>query len=120
MKLRNVRLEESLDLKNLLLNKIDDLGFNFVYGFNDLYKVKNGEVRRLKGMLMGIVDNSDVWYGSLDKSDLERYDKIFGIVKNKIDGKYGDYNVELKKKGLYEGCNKSREVRLILKISWVN
>jgi len=120
MKKRIVRLEESNDLKNLLIEKINKLGFKFLYGYNDLYKVKGGEVRRLKGMLMGIVDVNDVWYGEIKKEELDNYNKILEEVKNEIEGKYGDYNVELKKKGLYDGCNKDRDVRLILKISWCN
>ena len=120
MKLRNVRLKESLDLKDLLIEKIEKLGFEFGYGFNDLYKIKNGEVRRLKGMLFGIVDSEEVWYGKINKKDLNKYNKIFGKVKNEIEGKYGDYKVELNKRGKYDGCNKGREVKLILKISWKN
>jgi len=70
--LRNIRvklIKESNDFKNDLLEKIwKDLNLSFNYSYNDLYSVKGGECRRLKGWISNL--NDDV-IGSL--SDKNKY-----------------------------------------------
>jgi hypothetical protein len=119
MKLRNVRLEESLDVRNKVYEMINDAGFKFSEWFNDLYKVKNGEVRRLKGIFYNKVEEG------VEVIDEDKYDMVLEDMKlmlNNLEFK-GDYVVSVDKIGKYmdEECRKLYKVEVcIIKIKWCN
>ena len=92
--LKNIRkglLKESNDFKNELLNKIfKDLNLSFFVSYNDLYSVKGGECRRLKGWISNY--NDDVYNSLSDKnrliSDNEKFNKVKDYLNSKDFGKY--------------------------------
>ena len=97
-KLRNIRkglIKESNDFKNELLDKIwKDLNLSFFVSYNDLYSVKGGECRRLKGWISNI--NDDVIGSLSDKNKLIRENEKFNKLKNYLNSKdFGKYEVEI-------------------------
>ena len=88
-------LKESNDFKNELLNKIfKDLNLDFYVSYNDLYSVKGGECRRLKGWISNI--NDDVIGSLSDKNKLIRENEKFNKLKNYLNSKdFGKYEVEI-------------------------
>ena len=134
MSIINLNLEKgkrSLIVRNEVIEMIrEKFDMNFSYSFNDLYKVKGGVVRRLKGGLWGDdCRNSSEEYNNkfnevkefVDNLDIEGFDiKLNKLVDN---GWYNYYR--LKECGDFEGgwedYKKERifnEGRLILKIKW--
>ena len=134
MSLINLNLEKgkkSLELKDELFEIIrEKFDMNFGYSFNDLYKVKDGVVRRLKGGM------SRVDFGGMS---IEDYNKKFNEVKEFIDDlDIEGFDIKLNKRldydwndyyrmkecgfeGNWEDYKKERifnEGRLILKIKW--
>ena len=100
--LKNIRKElikESNDFKNELLDKIfKDLKLCFRYSYNDLYSVKGGECRRLKGFISNI--NDDVISGLGEKNRLDRENEKFYKLKNYLNNKdFGKYEVDICKLG---------------------
>ena len=96
--LKNIRkglIKESNDFKNSLLNKIwEDLNFDFRFRFNDLYSVKGGECRRLKGWISNI--NDDVIGSLSDKNKLIRENEKFNKLKDYLNSKdWGKYEVDV-------------------------
>jgi len=96
--LRNIRvklLKESNDFKDELLNKIwKDLNLSFCYNYNDLYSVKGGECRRLKGWISNY--NDDVIGSLSDKNKLDRENEKFNKVKDYLNNKdFGKYEVDI-------------------------
>ena len=97
-KLRDIRkglIKESNDFKNELLDKIwKDLNLSFFVSYNDLYSVKGGECRRLKGWISNI--NDDVIGSLSDKNKLIRENEKFNKLKNYLNSKdFGKYEVEI-------------------------
>ena len=134
MSLYNVNIEKSnksLLLRNELIELIKEkFDLNFGFWFNDLYKVKEGVVRRLKGGMSRVdggrmdVNEFNVKFNEvkvfLESLNIEGFDIKFNKLKNYdwnsykrykdlgFEGNFGDY----KEKCLFE------EGTLILKIKW--
>ena len=134
MSLYNVNIEKSnksLLLRNELIELIKEkFDLNFGFWFNDLYKVKEGVVRRLKGGMSRVdggrmdVNEFNVKFNEvkvfLESLNIEGFDIKFNKLKNYdwnsykrykdlgFEGNFGDY----KEKRLFE------EGTLILKIKW--
>jgi len=93
--IRKGLLIESNDFKNNLLKEIfKDLNLDFYVSYNDLYSIKGGECRRLKG---GISNLNDDVIGSLsNKNKLDRENEKFNKLKDYLNSKdYGKYEVEI-------------------------
>lgn len=134
MSLYSVNIEKSnksLLLRNELIELIKEkFDLNFGFWFNDLYKVKEGVVRRLKGGMSRVdggrmdVNEFNVKFNEvkefLENLNIEGFDIKFNKLKNYdwnsykrykdlgFEGNFGDY----KEKCLFE------EGTLILKIKW--
>ena len=93
--IREGLLKESNDFKNELLNKIwKDLNLSFYVNYNDLYSVKGGECRRLKGWISNF--NDDVIGSLSDKNKLDRENEKFNKVKDYLNNKdFGKYEVDI-------------------------
>jgi len=96
--LKNIRkglIKESNDFKNNLLKEIfKDLNLDFRFSFNDLYSVKGGECRRLKGWISNI--NDDVIGSLSDKNKLIRENEKFNKLKDYLNSKdWGKYEVDV-------------------------
>ena len=93
--IREGLLKESNDFKNELLNKIwKDLNLDFYVNYNDLYSVKGGECRRLKGWISNF--NDDVIGSLSDKNKLDRENEKFNKVKDYLNNKdFGKYEVDI-------------------------
>ena len=93
--IRKGLLIESNDFKNNLLKEIfKDLNLDFYVSYNDLYSIKGGECRRLKG---GISNLNDDVIGSLsNKNKLDRENEKFNKLKDYLNSKnYSKYEVEI-------------------------
>ena len=134
MSLINLNLEKgkkSLIVRNEVIKMIrEKFDMDFDYSFNDLYKVKDGVVRRLKGGL------SRVDFGGMDMKEFnKKFDEVKEFVDNlDIEGfniklnkrlDYGWYEYyRMKEKGFegnFEDYKKEsifNEGRLILSIKW--
>jgi hypothetical protein len=136
MSLFNLNVEKSkksLIVRNEIIEKLyNELGINFSYSFNDLYSVKDGVVRRLKG---GIWNREMYEKGCNKKEFNDVFDKVKDFIENlefegfkielnkkmnyswngymwvKKNGFEGDF-LEYKEKSIYN------EGELILKIKW--
>jgi len=99
--IRKGLIKESNDFKNELLEKIwEDLNFDFCFRFNDLYSVKGGECRRLKGWISNL--NDDVIGSLSDKNKLIRENEKFNKLKDYLNSKdFGKYKVEICKLNNY-------------------
>ena len=98
IKLKDIRkglIKESNDFKNDLLDKIwEDLNLSFFVNYNDLYSIKGGECRRLKGFISNY--NDDVYNSLSDKNKLISDNKKFNKVKDYLNSKdFGKYKVEI-------------------------
>ena len=134
MSLINLDLEKgkkSLIVRNEVIKMIKEkFDMNFGYSFNDLYKVKDGVCRRLKGGLWRVD------YGFLN---MKEFNEIFNEVKEFVDNlDIEDFDIKLNKmlnygwndyfrmkeggfEGNFEDYKKERMFnngRLILKIKW--
>ena len=82
--LRSIRvklLKESNDFKDELLIKIwKDLNLDFIVRYNDLYSIKGGECRRLKGYISNL--NDDVIGSLSNKNKLIRENEKFNKLKD--------------------------------------
>ena len=134
MSLYNVNIEKSnksLLLRNELIELIKEkFDLNFGFWFNDLYKVKEGVVRRLKGGMSRVdggrmdVNEFNVKFNEvkefLENLNIEGFDIKFNKLKNYDWNSYKRYNDlgfvgnfgDYKEKRLFE------EGTLILKIKW--
>ena len=123
----------SLLVRNEIIEKLDkELGVKFGYSFNDLYGVKGGVVRRLKG---GIISREMMERGF----NIKIYNELFNKVKEFVENlEFENYKIELNKKmdygwydymrmkecgfeGNFEDYKNFRienEGTLILKIKW--
>ena len=129
--LNEVKCKRSLELSKELIETIrEKFDMNFGYSYNDLYKVKGGVVRRLKGGIWrvddGIVNSKEynIKFNEIkefiDNLDIEGFDIKLNKLKN-----YGWSDYYLVKERGFEGTfedykNKSifEETGLILKIRW--
>ncbi len=89
--IREGLIKESNDFKKKLLKEIfKDLNLSFYVRYNDLYSVKGGECRRLKGWISNF--NDDVYSSLSDKnrliSDNEKFNKVKDYLNSKDFGKY--------------------------------
>jgi hypothetical protein len=134
MSLFNVNVEkskESLLLRNELIELVEEkFRVSFGFWFNDLYKVKEGVVRRLKGGFSGM---------DVRSMDLDEFNNKFNEVKEFLDNlNVEGFDIKLKKlvnygwddyfrfkehgfEGNFEEYKKYRmfeEGTLILKIKW--
>jgi hypothetical protein len=111
---RKERLVEMLEVRDRVYNILEEgLNIRFSEWFNDLYKVKNGEVRRLKGTFYNKVEEG------ISVIDEDKFDEVFNKIKLMIDGIWiNGYKVEFKLKRRYDGCNWGREECCIIKIIW--
>ena len=93
--IREGLLKESNDFKNNLLKEIfKDLNLSFYVNYNDLYSVKGGECRRLKGWISNY--NDDVYNSLSDKNKLDRENEKFNKVKDYLNSKdFGKYEVDI-------------------------
>jgi hypothetical protein len=134
MSLYNVNIEKSnksLLLRNELIELIEEkFDLNFGYWFNDLYKVKEGVVRRLKGGMSRVdrgrmdVNEFNVKFNEvkvfLESLNIEGFDIKFNKLKDYDWNSYKRYKdlgfegnfLDYKEKCLFE------EETLILKIKW--
>lgn len=99
--IRKGLIKESNDFKNELLKEIyKDLNLDFYVNYNDLYSVKGGECRRLKGWISNF--NDDVIGSLSDKNKLIRENEKFNKVKEYLNNKdFGKYEVEICKLNNY-------------------
>ena len=98
IKLKDVRkglIKESNDFKNELLKEIfKDLNLSFRVCFNDLYSIKGGECRRLKGWISNL--NDDVIGSLSDKNKLIRENEKFNKLKDYLNNRdFGKYEVDV-------------------------
>lgn len=93
--IREGLIKESNDFKNELLNKIfKDLNLSFYVNYNDLYSVKGGECRRLKGWISNY--NDDIIGSLSNKNKLIRENEKFNKVKDYLNSKdFGNYEVDI-------------------------
>ena len=110
---RKERLVEMLEVRDRVYGILEEcLGVKFSEWFNDLYKVKDGEVRRLKGCFYNIKENGRL-------GEVENWDDMFNKIKLMIDGIWiKGYRIEFNLKRKYDGCNWGRERCCIIKIIW--
>jgi hypothetical protein len=99
MSLFNLNVEKSkksLIVRNEIIEKLyNELGINFSYSFNDLYSVKNGVVRRLKG---GIWNREMYEKGCNKKEFNDVFDKVKVFIENL---EFEGFKIELNKKMNY-------------------
>lgn len=93
MSLINLDLEKgkkSLEVRNEVIKMIKEkFDMNFSYSFNDLYKVKDGVVRRLKGGL---------WRVDYGNMNMKEYNDKFNEVKEFVDNlDIEDFDIKLDK-----------------------
>jgi hypothetical protein len=86
----------SLLVRNEIIEKLDkELGVKFGFRYNDLYGVKGGVVRRLKG---GIVNKEMMERGS----DIKMFNELFNKVKEFVENlEFENYKIEFNKKMNY-------------------
>lgn len=132
---RKEMIERSLLLRNEIINKLkEELNIDFYFSYNDLYKVKGGEVRRLKGRIFN-EEFRNLEYNDLMKLFNDRFVEVkrylkglkfedFEIEFNKLNDIGVDEYVLMKNKG-YEGNWEDyknekyyKEMTLILSIRW--
>jgi hypothetical protein len=92
--------KRSLLVRNEIIEKLDkELGVNFGFSFNDLYGVKGGVVRRLKGGIWNREMYERGW-------DVKMFNELFNKVKEFVENlEFEGYKIELNKRldyGWYE------------------
>jgi hypothetical protein len=99
---------KSLEIRNEVINLIESNfdGLRFSYSYNDLYKVKDGVVRRLKGDLYKNKDISKFWF---DKNEIKEFNDLVLKIDNYLKNlNYEGFKIRLKKRDL-NGDYLSRE-----------
>ena len=90
------KTRESLLVRNEIIDKLEkELKVRFSYSFNDLYGVKGGAVRRLKGGLWSkeMFERGNVY------CDMEVYNELFNKVKKFVENlEYEGFKIELNKR----------------------
>ena len=127
--LNEERRVESLNLRNKIIEEVKkELNVDLGFWFNDLYKVKGGVVRRLKGGMYNGINLNDKEYNDLldDVSDfiLNLNWNRFRVNINKLKNySWRDY-VNFKNNGFegnwddYKKYRLEKERVIILKIDW--
>ena len=92
--------KRSLLVRNEIIDKLDkELGVSFGYSFNDLYGIKGGVVRRLKGGIWNREMYERGW-------DVKMFNELFNKVKEFVENlEFEGYKIELNKRldyGWYE------------------
>ena len=137
MSLFNLNVEKSkksLIVRNEIIEKLyNELGVNFSYSFNDLYSVKDGVVRRLKGGIWNremyekgcnkkeFNDVFDKVKDFIDKLEFEGFEIKFDKIKCYGWWEYKDWRNRNIFEGNFEEYKKYKienEGTLILKIKW--
>jgi hypothetical protein len=87
--------KKSLIVRNEIIEKLyNELGVNFGYSFNDLYKVKSGVVRRLKGG----ISNKEL-YERRELNNMKEYNKLFDKVKEYLENlEFEGFKIEFNKR----------------------
>jgi len=135
-KMNVIKTKESLIVRNEIIDKLEkEFGFKFDYGYNDLYGVKGGVVRRLKGGLISSEMNGRSFWNMDRKEFNELFNKVKGFIENlefegfkvefnkRIDYSWFEYK-RLKDNGFegnfldYKEESLCYERTLILKIGW--
>jgi hypothetical protein len=88
----------SLIVRNEIIEKLyNEFGVRFGYSFNDLYGVKEGVVRRLKGRIW-----SDEMYRRGEMNNMKLYNELFNKVKEYLENlEFEGFKIELNKLNNY-------------------
>jgi hypothetical protein len=86
--------KKSLLVRNEIIEKLyKELGVNFGYSFNDLYGIKGGVVRRLKG---GIISNE---MRERNEYSVKLYNELFNKVKEYLENlEFEGFKIEFNKR----------------------
>jgi len=89
------KINKSLEVREKINSILKEDNLRFGVSFNDLYKIKGGEVRRLKGFV-GVIDREELKGESI--FDGENYNKLFNRVSNLINNlEVGEFKVSINK-----------------------
>ncbi len=89
------KINKSLEVRDKINSILKEDNLRFGVSFNDLYKIKGGEVRRLKGFV-GVIDREELKGESI--YDGENYNKLFNRVSNLINNlEIGEFKVSINK-----------------------
>jgi hypothetical protein len=94
-----VKSKRSLLVRNEIIERLyKELGIRFNFSYNDLYGVKGGVVRRLKG---GII--SEEMIGRNDYNNIKLYNEEFNKVKEFIENlEFEGFEIEFNKRKNYD------------------
>jgi len=89
------KINKSLEVRDKINSILEEDNLKYGVCFNDLYKIKGGEVRRLKGYI-GVIDDEELRGES--KYDGENYNKLFNRVSKLINNlEVGEFKVNINK-----------------------
>lgn len=89
------KINKSLEVRDKINSILEEDNLRFGVSFNDLYKIKGGEVRRLKGFV-NVIDREELRGESI--FDGENYNKLFNRVSNLINNlEIGEFKVSINK-----------------------
>lgn len=89
------KINKSLEVRDKINSILKEDNLRFGVSFNDLYKIKGGEVRRLKGFI-SVIDREELRGESI--FDGENYNKLFNRVSNLINNlEIGEFKVSINK-----------------------
>ncbi len=89
------KINKSLEVREKINSILKEDNLKYDDCFNDLYKIKGGEVRRLKGYI-GVIDDEELRGES--KYDGENYNKLFNRVSKLINNlEVGEFKVNINK-----------------------
>lgn len=89
------KINKSLEVRDKINSILKEDNLKYDDCFNDLYKIKGGEVRRLKGYI-GVIDDEELRGES--KYDGENYNKLFNRVSKLINNlEVGEFKVNINK-----------------------
>lgn len=90
------KINKSLEVRDKINSILKEDNLRFGVSFNDLYKIKGGEVRRLKGFI-SVIDREELRGESI--FDGENYNKLFNRVSNLINNlEIGEFKVSINKR----------------------
>ena len=113
------KINKSLEVRDKINSILEEDNLRFRVFFNDLYKIKGGEVRRLKGYI-DVIDDEELRGESI--FDGENYNKLFNRVSNLINNlEVGEFKVSINKinnvsKWLFE--KRKNDGRIDVLMSW--
>lgn len=89
------KINKSLEVRDKINSILKEDNLRFGVSFNDLYKIKGGEVRRLKGFI-SVIDREELRGESI--FDGENYNKLFNRVSNLINNlEIGEFKISINK-----------------------